>query len=41
VFVVRSLLLPSILALLGERTWKLPSFLARRLPPVALDPAGA
>ena len=37
-FVVRSLLLPSVLALFGERTWKLPKVLDRRLPRVAIDP---
>jgi RND superfamily putative drug exporter len=37
-FVVRSLLLPSVLALLGERTWKLPKLLDRRLPRIAIEP---
>jgi RND superfamily putative drug exporter len=37
-FVVRSLLLPSVLALFGERTWKLPEVLDRRLPRIAIDP---
>ncbi|MBV9423264.1 MAG: MMPL family transporter [Solirubrobacterales bacterium] len=36
-FVVRSLLLPSVLALLGERTWKLPRTLERRLPHIASE----
>jgi RND superfamily putative drug exporter len=38
-FVVRSLLLPSVLALFGERTWKLPRLLEQRLPRIAIDPA--
>jgi RND superfamily putative drug exporter len=36
-FVVRSLLLPSVLALLGRRTWALPSVLERRLPRIAIE----
>jgi len=36
-FVVRSLLLPSVLQLLGRRTWTLPSWLDTRLPHVAID----
>jgi len=36
-FVVRSLLLPSVLALLGARTWMLPGPLERRLPHIATD----
>ncbi len=36
-FVVRSLLLPSVLALLGGRTWALPRLLERRLPHIAID----
>jgi RND superfamily putative drug exporter len=36
-FVIRSLLLPAILELLGRRTWALPSWLERRLPHVAVD----
>jgi RND superfamily putative drug exporter len=39
-FVVRSLLLPSVLALLGDRTWKLPRPLENRLPRIAVEPAG-
>jgi putative drug exporter of the RND superfamily len=38
-FVVRSLLLPSVLALLGRRTWALPRLLERRLPHIAIDAA--
>jgi RND superfamily putative drug exporter len=36
-FVVRSLLLPAVLQLLGARTWSLPSWLERRLPRIAID----
>jgi RND superfamily putative drug exporter len=36
-FVVRSLLLPSVLELLGRRTWAIPSWLGRRLPHLAID----
>ena len=38
-FVVRSLLLPSVLALLGRRTWSIPAWLGKRLPHVAIDRA--
>ncbi|MEA2315110.1 MAG: putative drug exporter of the superfamily [Solirubrobacteraceae bacterium] len=40
-FVVRSLLLPSVLELLGRRTWALPTWLGRRLPHLAIDRADA
>jgi putative drug exporter of the RND superfamily len=36
-FVVRSLLLPSVLYLLGRRTWTLPGWLEQRLPHIAID----
>jgi RND superfamily putative drug exporter len=36
-FVVRILLLPSVLELLGRRTWALPPWLGRRLPHLAID----
>jgi RND superfamily putative drug exporter len=36
-FVVRSLLLPSVLALAGERTWRLPRWLERRLPRIGIE----
>jgi RND superfamily putative drug exporter len=36
-FVVRSLLLPAVLHLLGERTWTLPGWLERRLPSIAIE----
>ena len=35
--VVRMLLLPAVLQLLGPRTWWLPGWLARRLPRVAIE----
>ncbi len=37
-FVVRSLLLPSTLTLLGRRTWLLPRVLDRRLPRISIEP---
>ena len=37
-FVVRSLLLPSVLTLLGRRAWALPGALERRLPNLAIEP---
>ncbi len=37
-FVVRSLLLPATLQLLGRRTWWLPGWLDRRLPHLAIEP---
>jgi RND superfamily putative drug exporter len=40
-FVIRSLLLPAVLQLLGRRTWWLPSWLQRRLPHLAIDPEPA
>jgi RND superfamily putative drug exporter len=36
-FVVRSLLLPAVLQLLGRWTWALPGWLERRLPHLAID----
>jgi RND superfamily putative drug exporter len=36
-FVVRSLLLPSVLTLLGRRAWSLPAGLERRLPRIAIE----
>jgi RND superfamily putative drug exporter len=40
-FVVRSLLLPAVLQLLGRTTWMLPGWLDRRLPHLAVDPPDA
>jgi RND superfamily putative drug exporter len=37
-FVIRMLLLPAVLQLLGRRTWAFPSGLDRRLPRVAIEP---
>jgi RND superfamily putative drug exporter len=37
-FVIRTLLLPAVLELLGRRTWQLPNWLNRRLPSVHLHP---
>jgi RND superfamily putative drug exporter len=39
--VVRMVLLPAVLELLGRRTWALPSWLERRLPRVAIEPEPA
>ena len=36
-FVIRCLLLPAVLELLGRRTWQLPRWLSRRLPRVAIE----
>jgi RND superfamily putative drug exporter len=36
-FVVRSLLLPAVLHLLGRTTWALPGWLERRLPNIAIE----
>ncbi len=36
-FVVRSLLLPSVLQLLGPRTWWMPAWLIRRTPQISID----
>jgi RND superfamily putative drug exporter len=36
-FVIRSLLMPSVLQLLGRRTWALPGWLENRLPHIAID----
>ena len=36
-FVVRSLLLPSVLQLLGPRTWWMPTWLSRRVPRISID----
>jgi RND superfamily putative drug exporter len=38
-FVVRSLILPALLALLGDRAWSLPAAVERRLPRLAVDSA--
>jgi RND superfamily putative drug exporter len=38
-FVVRSLLLPAVLEILGRRTWAIPTWLGKRLPHLAIDTA--
>jgi RND superfamily putative drug exporter len=40
-FLVRCLIVPAVMSLLGERAWWMPGWLARRLPRVALEPRGA
>ena len=37
--VIRSVLLPAVLELLGRRTWSFPRWLDRRLPRLAIEPA--
>ena len=37
-FVIRMILLPAVLELLGRRTWAFPRGLDRRLPRVAIEP---
>jgi RND superfamily putative drug exporter len=39
-FVVRCVLLPATLQILGSRTWAMPSWLGRRLPHIAIDRGG-
>ena len=39
--VVRLVLVPATMELLGDRNWWLPSWLSRRLPVVHVEPAGA
>src|SRR5207237_8646671 len=36
--VIRSILLPAVLELLGRRTWSFPSWADRRLPRLAIEP---
>jgi putative drug exporter of the RND superfamily len=38
-FVVRCLIVPAVMGLLGDRAWWMPRWLARRLPRVAIEPA--
>ena len=38
-FVIRCLVVPAVMQLLGSRAWWLPGWLGRRLPRVALDRA--
>jgi RND superfamily putative drug exporter len=37
-FVIRSVLLPAVLELSGSATWRLPRWLDRRLPTLAMEP---
>src|SRR5438552_12870617 len=37
--VIRSILMPAVLELLGRRTWAFPSWADRRLPRLAIEPA--
>jgi putative drug exporter of the RND superfamily len=37
--VIRSILLPAVLELFGRRTWTFPSWLDRRIPRLAIEPA--
>jgi putative drug exporter of the RND superfamily len=39
-FVIRSLVVPAVMQLLGRRAWWLPGWLGRRLPRVAIEPDG-
>ncbi len=36
-FIIRSLLLPAVLEILGRATWAMPAWLARRLPQLAIE----
>jgi RND superfamily putative drug exporter len=40
-FVIRMVLLPAVLQLLGSRTWQFPRWLDRRLPRLAIEPTTA
>jgi putative drug exporter of the RND superfamily len=37
-FLIRCLIVPAVMALLGERAWWMPGWLRRRIPRVALEP---
>jgi RND superfamily putative drug exporter len=39
-FVIRCLIVPAVMSLLGERAWWMPRWLARRLPRLKLEPTG-
>ena len=39
--VIRTILLPAVLQLLGRRTWAFPNWLHRRLPRLAIEPEPA
>jgi RND superfamily putative drug exporter len=38
-FIIRCLIVPAVMGLLGKRAWWMPRWLARRLPRVAIEPA--
>jgi RND superfamily putative drug exporter len=38
--VIRMILVPSLMEMLGERTWWMPGWIERRLPPLAIEIAG-
>jgi putative drug exporter of the RND superfamily len=40
-FVVRSVLVPSLMQLLGRANWWLPAWLDHRLPHLSVEPAGS
>jgi RND superfamily putative drug exporter len=40
-FLIRCLIVPAVMGLLGERAWWMPRWLARRIPRLALEPAEA
>src|SRR5829696_2480153 len=40
-FLVRCLIVPAVMGLLGDRAWWMPGWLARRLPRIALEPTEA
>jgi RND superfamily putative drug exporter len=40
-FVVRCLLVPAVLELLGRRTWLFPAWLDKRLPRLAIEPGAS
>jgi putative drug exporter of the RND superfamily len=39
-FLMRLTLVPSLLTLLRERSWAIPGWLARALPPITIEPPG-
>jgi RND superfamily putative drug exporter len=38
-FIIRCLIVPAVMGLLGEKAWWMPRWLARRMPRVAIEPA--
>jgi putative drug exporter of the RND superfamily len=40
-FLIRCLIVPAVMGLLGDRAWWMPRWLARHLPRIALEPAAA